>query len=134
MVQKFAAVIPLIGIKALKLKAFVDAFKQVRTAFPGLVRVRQDYIGMLPTMDIEVDHPDHLFVLANGLVVSNSGKKTQGTSSYTGFNVIKNLSTVPSTYPDKATVAEKDGQVDKIEPAPQGGNYVYVDGEKHYVP
>lgn len=73
-------------------------------------------------------------IAQNSLNVKHSGKKTQGTSSYTGFNVIKNLATVPSTYPDKATVAEKDGVIDKIEPAPQGGNYVYVDGEKHYVP
>jgi len=134
MVQKFAAVIPLIGVKALKLKAFVDAFKQVRTAFPGLVRVRQDYIGMLPTMDIEVDHPDHLFVLANGLVVSNSGKKAKGQSTYSGFNVIKNLATVPQTFPDRATVADHDGTVTKIEEAPQGGYHVFIDDVQHYVP
>lgn len=29
-------------------------------------------LGALPTHDIEVDHPDHMFVLANGLIVSNS--------------------------------------------------------------
>ena len=28
--------------------------------------------GEIPTFDLEVDHPDHMFVLANGLVVSNS--------------------------------------------------------------
>lgn len=31
----------------------------------------------LPTYDIEVDHPDHLFVLANGMIVSNSKQLNQ---------------------------------------------------------
>jgi len=34
-------------------------------------------LGPQPTFDLEVDHPDHLFVLANGLVVSNSKKLNQ---------------------------------------------------------
>jgi len=32
----------------------------------------QEDLGEVETFDIEVDHPDHLFVLANGLIVSNS--------------------------------------------------------------
>ena len=32
----------------------------------------QEDLGEIETFDIEVDHPDHLFVLANGLIVSNS--------------------------------------------------------------
>jgi len=33
---------------------------------------RQSSVGELATFDLEVDHPAHLFVLANGLIVSNS--------------------------------------------------------------
>ena len=32
--------------------------------------------GLLDTYDIEVDHPDHMFVLANGLIVSNSTQQS----------------------------------------------------------
>jgi hypothetical protein len=49
----------------------------------------------LETIDIEVDHPDHLFLLANNLIVSNSkhgsgigGKKVEdpdGADQPTGF-------------------------------------------------
>lgn len=134
MVQKFHRVIPLIGVKKEKLDSLIVGYKQIRNNIPRLRRVRQEYLGILPTIDIEVDHPDHLFVLANGLIVSNSGKKHQGQSEYSGFDVIKNLATVPETYPDKATVAEIDGQITKIEEAPQGGYNVYINDEQHYVP
>ena len=33
---------------------------------------KRSEVEVLPTYDIEVDHPDHLFVLANGMIVSNS--------------------------------------------------------------
>jgi hypothetical protein len=36
---------------------------------------RGDHLGMVPCYDIEVDCADHLFVLANGLMVSNSTAK-----------------------------------------------------------
>jgi hypothetical protein len=39
--------------------------------------VDQEYIGVYDTYDIEVDHPDHVFVLSNGLIVSNSKQFNQ---------------------------------------------------------
>lgn len=93
-------------------------------------------VGLQHVYDIEVDHPDHLFLLANGFICSNTkhtGKKAKGKSSYSGFEAIKNMTTVPGTYPDAAVVAEEDGKVDAIEAAPQGGSYVFVDGHRHYV-
>jgi hypothetical protein len=39
--------------------------------------VSKRYIGVAYTYDIEVDHPDHLFVLANGAIVSNSKQLNQ---------------------------------------------------------
>src|SRR5690606_2929637 len=36
------------------------------------------YAGNLMTYDITVDHPDHNFMLANGLITSNSGKTVAG--------------------------------------------------------
>ena len=35
-------------------------------------------VGMIHCFDIEVDHPDHLFVLANGLITSNSSTAKGG--------------------------------------------------------
>lgn len=93
-------------------------------------------VGLQHVYDIEVDHPDHLFLLANGFVCSNtkhSGKKAKGKSTYSGFEAIKNMATVPGTYPDAAAVSTEDGKVESIVDAPQGGKYVYVGGKRHYV-
>ena len=122
------------GVKRERLRRMLEAYNPgknfVRTAFK---RVEQIPIGKRHVYDIEVEHPDHLFVLANGLIVSNSGKKQQGVG-YSGFDMLKRMATVPEVYRDKATVSEIDGRVEKIEKAPQGGEYVYVNDKRHYVP
>lgn len=73
-------------------------------------------------------------IAQSSLNVKHSGKKAKGQSTYSGFNVIKNLATVPQTFPDRATVADHDGTVTKIEEAPQGGYHVFIDDAQHYVP
>lgn len=122
------------GVKRERLRRMLEAYKPgknfVRTAFK---RVEQIPIGKKHVYDIEVEHPDHLFVLANGLIVSNSGKKQQGVG-YSGFDMLKRMATIPEVYRDKATVSEIDGRIEKIEKAPQGGEYVYVNDQRHYVP
>lgn len=122
------------GVKRERLRRMLEVYtpgkNNVRVAFK---RVSQEPIGKRHVYDIEVDHPDHLFLLANGLIVSNSGKKQQG-SGYSGFDMLKQMATVPKTYKDRATVSEIDGRVERIEKAPQGGSYVWVNDEKHYVP
>jgi hypothetical protein len=66
----------------------VRVMRAVKEQFPVIVRnangcpilSRIDYLEELdcePTMDLGVDHPDHAFV-ANGIVVSNSGKTHTG--------------------------------------------------------
>jgi DNA-directed RNA polymerase subunit beta' len=57
-----------------------------------------------------------------------------GAKSIGGFKAINALVQVPKKYPDGATHAQKDGRVQEIRPAAQGGFYVQVDGEDHYVP
>lgn len=70
----------------------------------------------------------------NSLNVKHSGRKNKGTSvDPAGFPVVKNLATVPSTFPDKATAAEVEGTVDSIVDAPQGGKLVTIGGQEHYV-
>ena len=72
-------------------------------------------------------------IAQGGLNMKHSGKKQQGVG-YSGFDMLKRMATVPEVYRDKATVSEIDGRVEKIEKAPQGGEYVYVNDQRHYVP
>lgn len=57
-----------------------------------------------------------------------------GAKSIGGFKAINALVQVPRKYPDGATHAQREGRVQEIRPAAQGGFYVTVDGEDHYVP
>jgi DNA-directed RNA polymerase subunit beta' len=50
-----------------------------------------------------------------------------------GFDAINQLTQVPKTFKGGAAVANLDGRVDSIEKAPQGGTFVTVAGERHYV-
>lgn len=57
-----------------------------------------------------------------------------GAKSIGGFKAINALVQVPKKYPDGATHTQREGRVQEIRPAAQGGFYVVVDGEDHYVP
>lgn len=72
-------------------------------------------------------------IAQGSLNVKHSGRKIEG-SGYSGFDMLKRMATVPKIYADRASVSEIDGTVTKILPAPQGGSYVYVNDERHYVP
>ena len=88
--------------------------------------------------DIEIATEDHLFVLANGMVTSNSAKHTAGMTkdkrSYSGLEVIQQFSQSPEKFKDRGVVSELDGQVEDIHEAPQGGHFVTIAGKKHYIP
>jgi len=55
-------------------------------------------------------------------------------ASASGFDAFKSLVEVPEEFPGSAAVAETDGHVEAIRPAPQGGSYVVVGGQDHWVP
>lgn len=106
-----------------------------------LFRVSQEYVGDMPALDLEVNTKDHLFVLENGLVVSNSkhagGVGAAGDDDDTpeGFEAISQMLTLPSTFKAKAVLAPKQGKITAIEDAPQGGQFIYIDNAKAaYVP
>ncbi len=63
-------------------------------------------------------------------VVSGKGVKKE----FSGLDVIQQFVESPEEFKDRAVVAKSEGRVERIEPAPQGGNYVFVNGEQHYVP
>lgn len=50
-----------------------------------------------------------------------------------GFDVVERMANVPKNFPGKAVLAEKDGAVTGIQKAPQGGYYVSIGDEKHYI-
>lgn len=58
-----------------------------------------------------------------------AGKK----NTASGLDAIEKVINVPKSFAGSATVSEKDGRVEEIRPAPQGGQYVTVGGREHYV-
>ena len=83
--------------------------------------------------DLTVDHPDELFVLANGLIVKNTSGASKEKKSYSGLDWLIRFVQIPEEFPDRAPVAEQDGDV-AISVAPQGGHIVRVGEAEHYVP
>lgn len=57
-----------------------------------------------------------------------------GAGSISGFKAINALVQVPKTYPGAASHAQLDGRVQSIREAPQGGHYVQIGSQDHYVP
>lgn len=51
-----------------------------------------------------------------------------------GIKGVRQILEVPQSFLHKATLADHAGKVAKIEKAAQGGNYVWVDQTRHYVP
>lgn len=76
-VARFAKYIPLVGKKKKRLDEALAVYepstKQLDISF---YFDHKEKVGRIQTYDLEVDHPEHLFVLANGLVVSNSTPKS----------------------------------------------------------
>lgn len=262
-VRRLAERIELVGVKRQKLIALLAETANMAT-YPRTSRaIEKTFVGALDTFDIEVDHADHLFVLENGLIVSNStaeagylgkllsnaasrllvnddaplpdtglpvptddndnvgavlardyGKFKAGTvitpsvlralrdshdeilihspisaggrgvprlaagvrergmasigdnvgvaaaqavseplsqaqlsskhgagvlgasreSSVSGFKAVEQLVSIPSTFRNAATLANLDGRVQSITPAPQGGTFIVINNQSHYVP
>ena len=86
--------------------------------------------------DLSVNHPDELFVLSNNLIVKNTKHNSgmaKGKKSFSGFGYVSQFTQIPDEFKDRAAVSERDGMVEKIEDAPQGGKFVTVNGEQHFV-
>lgn len=113
-----------------------------RTRRPLLERVYQEYIGDMPALDIEIDNDSHLFLLANGLIVSNSkhgaglgGKKyvdPDGPDQPHGFRSLERLFMAPKNFPGGAVLAPQDGIVSNVQKAAQGGHYITVGNKTLY--
>lgn len=140
-VRKFASCIPVLGRKGallLDLIARIPERKMVHDlGFVDARKTKVENLGFLPCFDVSVDHPDHLFVLANGLIVSNSMKHvTSGkgaTKEYSGIDVISRFVESPEEFEDRAAVSTVAGVVRGTREAPHGGWYVTVGDKEHYV-
>lgn len=64
----------------------------------------------------------------------HTGGVAGGKNAVSGFEAISQLAMVPSTFKGGAVHAEMDGMISKIEPAPAGGHFVYIEGKEHYIP
>ncbi len=68
--------------------------------------------------------------------VRHGGGQFSGThrEGKTGLDLINQLVEVPKTFHGAAAISQKDGTVESIEAAPQGGQYIHVGGAEHWVP
>lgn len=73
-------------------------------------------------------------ITQSALNVKHQGGVSSSKKIYSGFDVINRFVQTPEVFPDRAVVAEEDGKVDKVVEAPQGGYFVHVNGNNHYVP
>lgn len=120
------------------------AFYAYLCRMPDSTSTRRDAVayswepaGVRRTYDIEVEDSSHLFVLANGLVVSNSAKHSGGVAgqekAVSGFKAIDQQIQVPRNMRGGAAHSDVDGRVEKIAPAAAGGSFVTIGGKQHYV-
>jgi DNA-directed RNA polymerase subunit beta' len=73
-------------------------------------------------------------VVSGALAAKHTGGSFKGSQKqFAGFDTITQLVQSPETFPNKAPLAETSGKVDSIEDAPQGGKYVTIGENKHYL-
>jgi len=60
-----------------------------------------------------------------------AGKQKAALSGLAGF---RQLTEIPQSFFNKATLAAQPGTVTAVKAAPQGGHYVHVEDQQHYVP
>lgn len=73
-------------------------------------------------------------VAQGALSTKHSGGMTEGKKEYSGLETLIQFTQSPEKFKDRAAVATVDGRVESITDAPQGGKYIKVAGEDHYVP
>lgn len=72
-------------------------------------------------------------ITQGALNVKHQGGAAGTDRRYAGFSVINQFVQTPDTFPDKAVLSKIAGQVNSVIEAPQGGYYITVDNEPHYV-
>lgn len=57
-----------------------------------------------------------------------------GRKQLEGIKGVRQLLEIPTSFMHKAVLSDKDGKVTDVKPAPQGGSYVAVENQQHYIP
>ena len=137
------------GVKRDRLLSAISSLEKGSGKFRYLQArmIAMEDAGEHETFDIEVDHPDHIYMLDNMLLTHNSEPVTQaalsdkhtggqasGKKTYSGMDVIENIIQSPEVFPDKAPLAEIAGRISYIRPAPPGGTDMMIGDIPHYVP
>ena len=93
----------------------------------GRIPVKGENVGL--TAAQAISEP-----IAQGqLSAKHTGGVAGESKAVSGFDYINQLVQVPKTFKGGAAHSTVDGIVTNVQPAPAGGNYVTVAGEKHYV-
>ena len=86
-----------------------------------------DFVGMAAAQALSEN-------LTQGQLASkHTGGVAGADQAVTGFKYINQLVQVPKRFRAGATHSQEDGKIRKVEKAPQGGHYVYINGKQHYV-
>jgi DNA-directed RNA polymerase subunit beta' len=94
----------------------------------GFAATPNDYVGIAAAQSLSEK-------LTQGQLGSkHSGGVAGADKSVTGFKFINQLVQVPKTFKGVAAHAQLDGVISAVREAPQGGHYVDVSGQEHYVP
>jgi len=68
------------------------------------------------------------------LSAKHSALKAQEAEQVSTIKQLRQFLDIPKIFAGKAIVASTAGKVEKLEKAPQGGTFIYIAGNKHYVP
>ncbi len=111
-VERLADLIPVPGRKGEKLRRLVKLAKpRVRNDSYVFAYVDHVSAGEQDVYDIEVAHPDHLYVLANGMVVSNSKKLANAAHRIVVNKDAPPMTRLPVGLPTKTSDADNIGAV-----------------------
>ncbi len=93
----------------------------------GRLPPRGDFVGIAAAQALSEP-------LAQAAISSkHSGGVVGAGKNVGGYKLINQFVQVPKTFQGGAAHSQADGRVQAVQPAPQGGTYVTVDGQRHYV-
>lgn len=72
-------------------------------------------------------------ITQGGLESKHAGGTRGSAKSVRGFDYINSLIQAPKQLKGAAAHAETDGRVETIEPGPAGGQYIWINGKRHFV-
>jgi DNA-directed RNA polymerase subunit beta' len=72
-------------------------------------------------------------IVQGSLNTKHNAGMAKGKRAFSGLGYISQFLSIPEEFKDRAAVSEVSGVVTRVEEAPQGGMFVTVDNERHFV-